>query len=108
MDVLREFCGAIKKYVGESVDCDAVPANVVTYGQEYKVIITYYPSSYSSTLLRAYSNKAGKPYLDVYDRKGPMPCKDVNELRHKLREFLTGPGVADMLETFRRDSDTRR
>jgi hypothetical protein len=108
LNVLQEFCDAIKQFVGESIACDAVPANSVNYGQEYKVIITYYPSSYSSTLLRAYLNKQGKPYLDVYDQKGPRACKDVQDLRQKLREFLTGPGVAEMLQRFRRDSDARQ
>ena len=107
MDVLREFCGAIKQFVGESIECEAVPANVVNHGQEYKVIITYYPSSYSSTLLRAYLNKEGKPFLDLYDQKGPKPCKDVNEFQQRLRDFLIGPGVAEMLQAFRRDSAAR-
>jgi len=108
LDVLRTFCKGIKEYVGDTVECDALPAQPVDYGQEYRVMITYFPSSYSHTLLRAYLNRQGRPYLDVYDKKGPQQCKDVEDFRKKLVGFLSVPGIADMLEEFKRDTDTTR
>ena len=107
-DVLREFCRGIKEFVGETIECDAVPSQVVKYGQEYKVIITYYPSSYSSTLLRAYLNAEGTPYLDVYDKQGPQRCQDVADFKQKLLNFLSVPGIADMLDEFKRDTSKAR
>jgi hypothetical protein len=107
-DVLRDFCRGVKDYVGETIECDAVPSQHVNYGQEYKVIITYYPSSYSSTLLRAYLNPQGKPYLDLYDKQGAQQCQDVDEFRQRLLAFLSVPGIADMLEEFKRDTSKTR
>lgn len=103
LDVLRSFCKGIKDYVGDTIECDALPSQQGDYGQEFKVIITYYPSSYSSTILRAYLNMQGKPYLDVYGKNGLQPCQNVEDFRQRLVKFLTVPGVADMLDEFKRD-----
>jgi hypothetical protein len=108
LDILREFCSAVKQFVGGPVDCEPVPSGTdVMFGQEYKVVISYYPANYSGNLLRAYLNQQGAPYLDVYDKRGPQPCGDLNGLRTQLSNFLSVPGVADMLESFRRDAEIR-
>src|SRR5256885_1919751 len=79
---ITQFCAAIKQYIGGGhVECSPVPGMLSnTYGQEYKVILTFVPSSYTQTLVRAYLNLKGKPYLDVLDGNGPRKCKDVAEL----------------------------
>ena len=111
MEELTQFCAAIKQYIGGGghVECSPVPGMLSsTYGQEYKVILTFVPSAYTQTLVRAYLNLKGKPHLDVLDGKGPRKCKDVTELAQKLKAYLAVPTVVATLDTFRRDAEARR
>jgi hypothetical protein len=105
---LKKFCGAITEYIGGLVECSPVPGISGAYGQEYKVILTFLPSAYSQTLVRAYLNEKGKPYLDVSDKKGPQKCKDVADFARRLNEYLKVPTVLATLDTFRREVEARR
>src|SRR5437660_1249861 len=89
MAELTQFCSAIAQYIGGLVECTPVPGALSNRGQEYKVILTFVPSSYSQTLVRAYLNDQAKPYLDVSDGKGPQKCRDVADLARRLQEYLT-------------------
>lgn len=108
MAELKQFCAAIEAYIGGSAECSPVPGVSGAYGQEYKVILTFFPSSYSQTLVRAYLNPKGKPYLDVLGKKGPQKCESVGELARRLNDFLTVPTVLATLDLFRREVATRR
>ena len=108
LDVLKDFCAAIKRFVGGPVDCEPIPSHTVNLGQEYKVILTYYPAGYSLALVRAYLNAEGRPHLDVYDGRGPQSCGDVAGLGTRLRDFLAAPGVADMVRRVRQHAEARR
>jgi hypothetical protein len=108
LEILHQFCDGIKQFVNGPIDCVPVPGHSVNYGQEYKVILSYYPAASSQTLIRAYLNMAGTPYLDLYDGNGPTPCDSVEDMRDRLRQFLQSSGVAGMLERYRGDAESRR
>ena len=101
LDLLVQFCQGVKSFVGPSIDCDGFPSRQANYGQEYKVILTYHPSSYSSTLLRVYLNLQGEPHIDTYDGQGVRACNTVEGLRAELLTFLSLASTRDMLLAFK-------
>lgn len=101
LDLLVQFCQGVETFVGSSIDCGAFPSRQTNYGQEYKVILTYHPSSYSSTLLRAYLNVQGEPHIDTYDGQSVRPCVTVDGLRTELLTFLSLASTRDLLLAFK-------
>jgi hypothetical protein len=106
MSDLKQFSAAIEQFIGSDyARCSAVPGgNATVYGQEYKVILTFLPSAYTQTLLRAYLKSDAAPSLDVQDGKGPQKCKDIAEFKRRLQDFLKVKTVLATLETFRREA----
>ena len=102
MAVLEEFCKAVGKFVGTTINCSVLPTStVVNHGQEFKVFVTYHPTSYTTVLVRAYLKDGEQPFLDTYDGQGPQPCGDEQGLRQRLVEFLELQSVQDTLDAFR-------
>ena len=94
--VLRDFCSGIEKFLEKQAECSAHPAGRSELGQEYKVCIRC--GGYSALLLKAHLNENGRATLDFLDRKVVTTSCDVPEFKQKLRNFLSAPGVADMLK----------
>ena len=68
LDVLDEFCDAIRQYWQGKLECVRVPGHPTNYGQEYRIVIRTTGTGYEHALFRAYVPASGHPIkVDAYD-----------------------------------------
>jgi hypothetical protein len=105
---LKQFCAGITQYVGGHVECSPVPGITTNYGLEFKVILTFIPSAYSKTLLRAYLRADAPPFIDVGDQQGPQPCNGLQDFAQRLTNYLRVQTVLETLDTYRKWAEAHR
>lgn len=88
LDILDEFCDAIRGFTNHRVDCWRISGFSVNLGQEWKIMLKPRSRDYEQTLLRAYVPLEGFPTsLDLYG-ENIVTCRSEAVLRQKLADFL--------------------
>jgi hypothetical protein len=88
LDILEEFCKAIRDYTGQRLECWLSQGFLVNMGQEWRVMVKPVSRDFEQILLRAYVPLNGFPaWLDIYDEE-PIRCVDDASLRENLAGFL--------------------
>lgn len=88
VDILNEFCGAIREYTYQKLECWLMPGFTVNLGQEWRVMLKPKSRDYEQILLRAYIPLDGFPTsLDLYGEV-LTTCKNEAYLRKNLANFL--------------------
>lgn len=88
LDILNEFCEAIRDYTERRLECWLASGFIVDYGQEWRVMLKPRSRDYEQILLRAYIPLDGFPTtLDLYD-EALITCSGEAALRKNLANFL--------------------
>ena len=77
----------------------------ISYGQEYRIIISAAARSYEETLLRVYVPLTGSPIRIAPGGAKMEECSDENELKAKLRAFLQEEPVRTLIQQLSNLSD---
>jgi hypothetical protein len=97
VDVLNEFCGAIREYTSERLECWLTPGFPVNLGQEWRVMLKPKSRNYEQILLRAYIPLDGFPTsLDLYGEALTV-CRSETSLRNNLASFLKTKTVLETI-----------
>jgi len=97
LDILDEFCDAIRAYTGNRLECWRTPGFSVNMGQEWKIMLKPRARSYEQILLRAYVPIEGFPAsLDLYD-DSIVTCNDEAALRRHLANFLKTKAIIETI-----------
>ena len=97
LDILNEFCGAIRDYTGHRLECWLVPGFLVDLGQEWRVTLKPKSRDYEQILLRAYVPMDAFPTsLDLYG-ESLLTCSNEATLRKNLANFLKTRTVVETI-----------
>lgn len=97
LDILDEFCQAIRDYTEQKLECGVKQGFLVNMGQEWRVIIKPAGRDFEQILLRAYIPLGGFPTeLDLYD-DALVRCGSEDELRANLASFLQRKTIVETI-----------
>lgn len=99
LEVLRQFCSAIKQYADGKLQCYLDAGFHVNMGQEWRVMIEPLGRTTSGyVLLRVYVPETGFPAtLNLYEDE-LVECKTRAQLERELNRFLAKPSVQETIE----------
>lgn len=99
---LEAFCADIEAFKQGKLRCFLASGATTNWGQEWRPTLKSVLKGYEHVLLRAYVPVSGLPVkLDLYDRD-VIECKDVEELKAALKQFLRRPNVRETIEVYSR------
>ncbi len=105
LDILHEFCEAIREYTNHQLECWLKPGFLVNSGQEWRVILKPKSRDYEQVLLRAYVPLDGFPTsLDLYG-ESMISCSNEAALRKNLANFLTTKTVVETILFLSKQAD---
>lgn len=97
LDILNEFCAAIREYTNQKLECWLTPGFLVNSGQEWRVLLKPQSRDYEQILLRAYVPLDGFPTsLDLYG-EALTTCSNEAALRRHLANFLKTKAVVETI-----------
>ena len=97
LDVLDEFCDAIRAYTNYKLECWRVSGFSVNLGQEWRIMLKPRSRDYEQILLRSYVPMDGFPTsLDLYG-EAMITCNNETTLRKNLANFLKTKTVVETI-----------
>jgi hypothetical protein len=104
LDVLNEFCAAIREYTDQKLECWLIPGFSVNLGQEWRVMLKPWSRDYEHILLRAYVPLSGFPTsLDLYG-ENLNTCSSEAILRKNLANFLKTKTVGETISLLTKEA----
>jgi hypothetical protein len=103
---LQAFVAQVATYVGEPARCELILGGLVSYGQEYRAVLSFPLLNYSQTLFRAYVSLRDQAI--TFHPTGGKIETDIKNLRERLLELLKMPALIETLQYIKDKAETFR
>jgi len=103
---LHSFVAQVATYVGEPARCDLLLGGLVSYGQEYRAVLSFPLLNYSQTLFRAYISLDNQAI--TFHPTGGKIEPNITDLRERLLEMLRLPALIETLQYIKDKAETFR